>query len=119
MTEKQKQLKIAFKTKYNSDRLRQEPYGGDYIYSREDTFFLDNLEPFYAELEYIDYETGRSALNTIWLDKINNREYVASFNLLHWAVRNNKIENNIIKGNFQFYKQGTAILLQHLNFAKK
>ena len=112
MTEKQKQLKIAFNTKYKSKVLRQEPYSGSYVYDKEDTFFLYNLEPFYAELEYLDYETGRSALNTIWFDKKNNLEYVGSFNLLDSAVRNDKIKNSKIKGTFQFYKQGTSILLQ-------
>jgi hypothetical protein len=112
MTDKQKQLKIAFRKKYKSQLLRQEPYSGDYIYSKEETFFLENLEPFEAELEYVGYETGRSSLHTIWLDRKNDREYVASFNLLDSAVKDNKIKNSKVKGKFQFYKQGTSILLE-------
>ena len=79
---------------------------------KEDTLFKDNLESFYAELKYIDYERGRSALNTIWRCEKYKIDYVASMNLLDYAVKNNKINNSIICGNFQFYKQGTAILLE-------
>lgn len=112
MTEKQKQLRIAFYKKYNSEVLKQEPYSKDYIYEQEATFFLTNLEPFNAELEYLDYETGRSALNTVWFDKEKGLEYIASFNLLNFAVKKDKIKNSKIKGTFQFYKQGTSILLE-------
>ena len=114
MTENQKKLKIAFKKQYNSEYLKQESYSKDYIYYKEDTLFKDNLESFYAELKYIDYERGRSALNTIWRCEKYKIDYVASMNLLDYAVKNNKINNSIICGNFQFYKQGTAILLESL-----
>lgn len=111
MTEKQKQLKIGFRTQYKSNILRQETYSGDYIYNREDTFFLTNLEPFEAELEYVGYVTGRSALHTIWLHAEKKIEYVASFSLLDYAAKKDKIKESKIKGTFHFYKQGTAILL--------
>ena len=116
MTEKQKQLKIGFRENYrDKNYLRHEPYSGDWIYDQKDTFFLNNLEPFYAELEYVDYETGRSSLHTIWREEKTKREYVASFSELSFAVKNNKIKNSKIKGTFQFYKQGTSILLTSVN----
>lgn len=114
MTKKQKQLKVAFKEQYKSKYLRQEHYSGDYIYDKEDTFLLENTEPFYAELEYVTYETGRSSLHTIWREEKTKREYVAPFGELHSAVLQNKIKNSKIKGMFQFYKQGTSILLESI-----
>lgn len=112
MTEKQKQIKIEFRKPYGDEKyLIQEPYSGDYIYDKEDTFFLDNI-PFEAELEYITYQTGRSSLHTIWRDKKRKLDYVASFGMLHRVVLMNEIKNKKIKGTFQFYKQGTSILLE-------
>ena len=113
MTEKQKQLKIAFVKQYQSKYLKQETYSGDFAYMEngKPAKMISNI-PFEAELEYIDYERGRSALNTVWRDEKNKIDYSASMNLLHFAVRCNKIKNSKIKGTFQFYKQGTAILLE-------
>lgn len=113
MTEKQKQIKIAFREPYGEDskNLVQEPYSGDYIYNREDTFKIDNI-PFEAELEYITYQTGRSSLHTIWRDKKRKRNYVASFGMLHGVVLMNEIHDKKIKGTFQFYKHGSSILLE-------
>jgi len=112
MTEKQKQLKIAFRKPYGDDKyLVQEPYSGAWIYDQEDTFKIDNI-PFEAELEYITYETGRSSLHTIWRDKKRKLDYVASFGMLHGVVLMDEIKDRKIKGTFQFYKQGTSILLE-------
>ena len=113
MTEKQKQLKIAFIKQYKSEYLKQESYSGDFVYMEngKPDKLISNI-PFEAELEYIDYERGRSALNTVWRDKKSKIDYLASMNLLHLAVKNDKIKNSKIKGTFQFYKQGTAILLE-------
>lgn len=113
MTEKQKQLKIAFRKPYRGDstNLIQEPYSGDWIYKQENTFKIDNV-PFEAELEYITYETGRSSLHTIWRDNKRKLDYVASFGMLHGVVLMDEIKNKRIKGVFQFYKQGTSILLE-------
>lgn len=111
MTEKQKQLKIAFGIQYESEYLRHEPYSEDYIYKKEGVLIIDNI-PFEAELEYIGYKTGRSSLHTIWREEKTKREYTASFGFLSGMVRQNKIKDSKITGTFQFYKQGTSILLE-------
>ena len=105
MTENQKQLKIFFNTNYRYEGFQvQETY-----YEKGKS--IDNI-PFEAELEYIDFSRGRSALNILWKDNKRKRIYYSGMYLLDKALKENKVVGSKITGEFCFKKQGTSILLQ-------
>lgn len=109
-------FKIKFeKGKYSShpNIYYQIPYITQYI--NNNVIEIDN-KVFQAELEYFGYEKGRSALNVLWYDNIENKVYYSSMQLLDESLKNNKINGNKIKGEFCWKKQGTAILLKLINY---
>jgi hypothetical protein len=68
-------------------------------------------EPFEfgAELKYVGFSRGRSALNIKWLDLATNKIYQSGMSLLDDHLKRGG--GCTITGKFGFKKQGTAILL--------
>lgn len=72
---------------------------------------------FKANLTYIGYMRGRSALNIKWKDTKTKRTYVSSMNLLDEALLEGHVNFDTIIGTFGFYKQGTSVLLKVIEWA--
>lgn len=90
--------------------LVQETYSGSYKYKEEENL-IDNYE-FAAELEYVGFTRGRSSLNIMWADRKKKIVYYSGMSLLDEVLKAGKIQGNILKSDFTFKKQGTAILLK-------
>ncbi len=90
----------------------QETWSGDGAYKDEKNL-IDNKE-FYAELEYVGFTRGRSSLNIMWADRNLKIIYYSGMSLLDEALKAGKIQGNILRSDFTFKKQGTAILLKEL-----
>jgi len=119
MTEKQKQLKIAFTKndwKYKDDLKdyrEQEVWSSSARY--KDAENLKDNTPFEATLIYNGFSRGRSALNIGWINHERKLIYYSGMSLLDEVLKQGLVEGNKISGTFCFKKQGTSILLK---FAK-
>ncbi len=90
----------------------QETYSKSYLYDDEKNL-IDNYE-FSAELEYAGFSRGRSSLNIAWADRKNKIIYYSGMSLLDVALKSGRINGNLLKSDFTFKKQGTAILLKEV-----
>lgn len=108
MTENQKNLKIEYLVGYGDNKGVQIQETYDRGRGTEANV------PFDAELEYMGYTRGRSALNIEWRDNKRNKIYYSGMPFLHHMLRTDRIKNNNITGTFCFRKQGTSILLDEL-----
>lgn len=105
MTENQKKLKIGFSKDYKGN-LTQKVWIRDHADN-----YVENT-PFVAELQYVDYERGRSALNIKWYDSGKNRYVYSGMPLLHSFITSGQLGRlGQVSSTFVFKQQGTSILL--------
>lgn len=69
---------------------------------------------FEAELTYVGFERGRSALNIVWQDTCTGIQYRSGMALLDDKLGNCSVEGNTIHGKFGFKKAGTSVLLKEI-----